>query len=199
MIQSIIIDFDGVVVDSFEMCLRGMNEIGNSLTAENYRKQFSGNIFEVQEKEGTVDEGFNAIYAKNILECDLRKGIVEVVEYLASKNIFLGIISSSPESSIRPFLKKHSLEIYFSFVWGEETSKKKSEKFELFLQSFDYVAESVVFITDTAGDVREAREKQIKSVAIEGGFQTREQLEESRPHAQFSTISEMMLYLQSIV
>jgi len=46
----VLFDFDGVIVDSFELSYQTAKEVGSPLTREQQRKLFEGNLFKALEK-----------------------------------------------------------------------------------------------------------------------------------------------------
>jgi HAD superfamily hydrolase (TIGR01509 family) len=98
------------------------------------------------------------------------EGIREVIETL-SKDFVMVINSSSSEVRIENYLKKNDLLKYFDKIYGVESSKSKEEKFELILKNFDITNKECVLITDTLGDVLEAKTLGISSIVVLWGYQ----------------------------
>jgi phosphoglycolate phosphatase len=176
----IIFDFDGVIIDSWEHSYKMNLREYTDTTPEEHRQLFNGNIYNVmatrvpnnpidtEEKEKWFQEEY---YPKK-LALPMFPGIEEVIKKLASKYI-LTINSSASESNTKEFLQKAGLLDLFQDVYGKETSPNKAEKFKLLLEKYQCQPEDALLITDTVGDVLEARECGIKSLLVTYGYQNR--------------------------
>lgn len=88
----------------------------------------------------------------------------------------LTINSSSSGSGVNNFLEKYDLKKYFVEVMTREVCKSKAEKFNLILNKFKIKASQAVMVTNTVGDVKEAREIGIKSIGTSWGVYEPERL-----------------------
>lgn len=186
--QTLIFDFDGVIVDSFNACLDAMRLYDPTLTSEKYRKMFEGNIFESLEEEypedisvETQNENINndqsdffEEYYKRIENIQPKKEMVELIKSLQDKNLY--IVSSTSEEKIDLYLEKYNLRQYFKRIMGPETSKSKIQKLKMILEIEQISPFGTIFITDTLGDLKESEKAQIPAVGVTWGFHSKEVL-----------------------
>jgi len=193
MIKLVIFDFDGVLDNNYEFHYELSKKQITGLTREEHRKLFEGNIHVEREKLKHRNTGFdlrtpfsNAKKKKEI------EGKTKVVLTKLSKNHILGIVTSAKESGINGFLEKNGIQDLFSFVYGSETDKYKSQKFQKVLDEFNFVADECIFVTDTLGDILEANKIGIKTLAVDFGFHEKERLQKGNPLKIISDINELI-------
>ncbi|MCX6755010.1 MAG: HAD hydrolase-like protein [Candidatus Nomurabacteria bacterium] len=174
----IIWDFDGVIVDSREMALELTQYQFENVTEDLHRDLFNGNIFveiaKLQKKERTTEE-FDTFVQTNYWPRKMNlipvPGIREVLEAL-SNDFIMVINSSSAGKNILDYLEKNGFSHYFQKIYGKEIASKE-EKFHLILKEFKVFPNDCLLITDTVGDVLEAKSLNISSVVVLWGYQLR--------------------------
>jgi len=204
--KAIIFDFDGVIVDSYEINYQSQKQKFTGITREDHKKFFEGNIHAVRDKlveSGELSENpdvdvqlliRNGLFEKVVLE----KDVYETLEKLQEKYL-LFIVSSLKEEYINEFLERYNALRIFRKVLGFETNKKsKVVKFELLFKEFDLGINNTVFITDTLGDILEANEINLKSVALDSGFHERERLEKGNPIKIISNFNQIPEVIENI-
>ncbi|HSX24872.1 MAG TPA: HAD family hydrolase [Candidatus Andersenbacteria bacterium] len=177
----VIWDFDGVIADTFDMCLNIIRLSNPELTKTEYRQRFEGNINKIKKdrrERSHID--FWAEYEKNILNQKMTEGIENPVQYFAEFYPSV-IVSSTISKPINQFLEHHTIRQYFQEIFGNEISESKIEKFNMILKKYNIRSEDCVLITDTLGDMKEASKAGIKSVGVTWGYQSRETLEKGNP------------------
>lgn len=199
MIKLIMFDFDGVIDNNYELSFELNEKKFSSLTREEHKKIYEGNIHLEREKLKCRDTGFD------FLEClsntrKTRKIKDEVKETLKnlSENYTLGIISSCYEYGIKEYLETNKIEKLFSFLYGLETHKLKTYKFKKVLNDFNFKKEECIFITDTLGDILEANEIGINTIAVDFGYHGRERLEKGNPLKIISRFNELIDTIKNI-
>ena len=187
----IMFDFDGVLVNTLAMGYAINREVDTEITLPQYQKFFNGNIFKAIKEIGFKgNPDFFRRYAEEARSVTVP---IEMKEYLRSLSdeYILSIISGSPTAAIRGILKKESIEHYFSDVLGYEVDPSKAVRIRSLLTQYEVEPKDTIFITDTNGDVYEARECGVKAVAVTWGFQTKEMLAESNPMAFADSLPEL--------
>jgi phosphoglycolate phosphatase len=180
--KTILFDFDGVIVDSFQAAFGvHKNFRGDGFTENHYRDFHDGNIF----KSGIVDEivteeEFYKNYIPKFMQLPMLEGVVEVLEKLKERYNLI-IISSTNSSTILEWLSKHNLAKYFTEIVGSDVHKSKEEKIKMIFDKYDVKASDCVFITDTLGDLREAAKAGVASLAVTYGFHEKERLRKGNP------------------
>lgn len=172
----IIWDFDGVIVDSRKLALELTQFQYENVDEDIHRNLFNGNLFESLDKltkNNVGEEEHKEYLEKNYwprkMELVPIRGMDEVLENL-SQDFIMVINSSSSTVQIGAYLEKYNLSQYFSKIYGNEIRDKK-EKFRLILKDFNVLSESCVLITDTLGDVLEARAINIPAIVVLWGYQ----------------------------
>lgn len=74
-------------------------------------------------------------------------------------------------------MKNGAILQYFSEILGSDVARDKIRKIKMVLDNNDLNAEDCVFITDTLGDILEARQCGIESIAVTWGYHEAERLQ----------------------
>lgn len=188
----ILFDFDGVIVGTFSFCY----EISNStspITKEEYRARFEGNIYDAIKKAGPSSKkvDFFSEYTPQLLEAKPVEEIVDAIKSLSNKYTLV-IISSTISSSIIKFLEMYDLRKYFKDILGPEVDESKTRKILMILEKYSVTPNQAVFVTDTLGDIKEARECSVKSIAVAWGYHPAETLMVGSPYKLISHQSEIV-------
>ncbi len=184
----IIFDFDGVIVDTFDFCYQ-IYKNNSSMTEDEYRSKYEGNIYDTLEKNKPISD-FWSLYTPKLLACKPKEKIENEIEEL-SKKYTLVIVSSTASSAIKSFLEKFNLNRYFEEILGNDIEHSKVKKLQIVLGKYSLPPSSVVFITDTLGDIREGRECGIESIAVSWGYHPAETLQKGEPYQIIDTVSEL--------
>jgi len=185
--KTILFDFDGVIVDSFQTAFEVSRDIRKSwmdFTEDDFRKRLEGNPYDsfakMDKRKKATNEEFFKMYIPRFLELPVINGIVDALGSL-SKKYRLIIISSTISTPIRKWLTKHNIMHYFNRIVGGDVHKSKVEKIKMIFKRYRIVANDCVFITDTLGDLREASEMGINSLAVTYGFHDKNILKRGNP------------------
>lgn len=195
----IIFDFDGVIINTFKFCHRIISKIEKDVvTPEQYKSRFDGNIFGHLKKIKNdahfipkENDPFFSRYEPQLMKGSLQMGISEIVKQLSQEYILV-INSSTMGSIIEKFLESNHLRSYFRDVNGPEVSMSKVEKFNKVLKKYKVASNDCLFVTDTLGDLREAAEVAIPSIAVTWGYHERERLEQGISEAIVDTPDELL-------
>ena len=182
--KTIVFDFDGPIVDSFDAAFRVAKMISPTLTYENYRKRFSQNIFTAdaaapEPKDPTIS--FDEHYALEMAELDLLPEKKNALQVLAEHYDF-HVISGTISSIIIAYLERHGVHEHFTDILGSDVHTSKVHRFKLLCEKYSIDPKEIVFITDTVGDLHEAFEVGVgTTIAVCDGFQPRELLMQQNP------------------
>lgn len=184
-------DFDGVLVDSLclyeksvNLCLERISQRPIE-TREEFLDLFEENFFSAIAKRG-VDVGEFMAASKAVtptLDYSVTRPFTELLPVLAQlkKRSALVIISSNSSFAIRLMLAKFGFEPFFDDILGADFNFSKVEKILYAKGHYGTNSGHTFYVCDTAGDVREAREAGVKTVAVTWGWHPRSRLERARP------------------
>lgn len=182
----VLFDFDGVIVNSFEMCFELGQAILPGVTKERYRSMFDGNIYKaLEDYDGVVnrnDKKYFKNYTRELMKLSPVQGIESQLKKLSDKYPLV-IVTSTMELSAKEYLEKFGLDKFFSGINGYEKEASKIKKIITVLEEYKLAPEDAVFITDTLGDMREGSHVGVPCIGVTWGFQKRENLEKGSPPA----------------
>jgi phosphoglycolate phosphatase len=191
MEKLILFDFDGVIVDSLnfyeEMVNRCLKELGSSLRLgrREYLEIFDDNFYNGLRKKGVDVEAFMKV-SRDIApslpyeQVKPAEGLLPVIEELARRHRLV-IVSSNSTPVIRRMLSLHSLGAHFLDVLGLEFTLSKIEKIRHAMVRYETGPDCTYYVGDTAGDIGEAKEAGVRTVAVTWGWHTRDRLTLSAP------------------
>lgn len=183
----ILFDFDGVIVDSFNIAYESTTKVLGDIGEDVYRGFFKGNIYKseaVQENTKlngddmvTDDDPFFKYYGPALLGIDPVPGIKKALRSLGEEYRMV-VVSSAINGPIENFLKMHGMLGWFERIYGASVHTDKAVKIRMVFDDFGVVADDCMFVTDTLGDLREASSVGIRSIGVSWGFHTHETLTE---------------------
>jgi len=185
----VLFDFDGVIANTWEVAFETARTVFPSFNEESYRGMFEGNVYEAHDALMAREHGpecrhdleWFSIFTPMFEErAKLFDGMREVVEALSHVYVLV-IVSSTVTSPIQGFLEKHHIGRYFSEVMGADVHTSKREKIGMVFEKYKTSARECVFITDTLGDMREAKLSGVGAVGVSWGFHSRETLAKGEP------------------
>ncbi|MEI6399978.1 MAG: HAD hydrolase-like protein [bacterium] len=181
----VIFDVDGVLFDSVELMHQDTKVRYPTLSDKEIRDLHTGNIFEEISKithlmkEETEEERKERTetYTKNKANAPMYEGIKELLHHLADI-CTLVVNSSAILPNCIPLFDREGITELFSFIATKEVHTSKVEKFKIIAEKFNQKIENMIFITDTIGDIKEAREVGLPTIAVTWGVHPREYFEE---------------------
>ena len=181
----ILFDFDGVIIDSHDMALQAYQSFDPSVTDERFQSWFDGNLYDSMssEENRVVSESKSKVvklYASQVNTQRIFPGIDIVIEQ-ATKKSLLAIVSSGSKHTITQFLDTYGLLTHFVDILGFEDGYSKKDKISSLRRQYKKETEQCLFVTDTLGDITEARAADVPSIAVTWGFHSKEKLQEGNP------------------
>lgn len=199
----LLFDFDGVIVDTFEMCYQIQKRFEGGVSKREYRDKFKANInkderfLKLKRSEQLKEDiDYFSLYTPLLLKQKIVKGMEKVIKELA-KNHLLLIVSSTDSRPIKIFLKRYNLLRYFDDIYGNDVNYSKIAKIRMVKSRYHSNSDGYLFITDTTGDIHEARKCGIKSTAVTWGYHHLATLKEARPLSIVRTPTQLLKTLQS--
>lgn len=200
MISHIFFDFDGVLHNTFDLHLRELrNFSGTDLTEQEYRDLHNGNFYENKEEKLKDMNwlGYRDHILPHVEELVVEERIKKTLDALKPEREF-SIVSSGGERLIEGYLEKNNMRHYFLDILGGNFHHSKVEKFKYLFDKHKVSTKDSVFITDTLGDIGEAYEVKLQTIAVTFGFHKRETLEQGKPLAIVDTPEEIVGIVQSL-
>lgn len=179
----VVFDFDGVLVDTLGINFEINKETQPDLTLDEYKSFLEGNIHEAiasGRKKAIPD--FNDKFRARTRQLKIPMILKEILHDLSSKYI-LTIVSSSSDNIIKEITERENVSNFFADILGSEINKNKVLKIKMLFDKYGAKPENAIFITDTLGDIREASECNVRSIAITWGFHDKATLLKGNPFA----------------
>lgn len=199
----VLFDFDGVIADSYDVAWATARILCKRITKEGYSEAFESNVHRAYDTLMSKEHGSDCNHDLDWFSvftpafedgAKIFSGMVEVVGSLSHSYVLI-IVSSTITSPIQGFLEKHRIGRYFSEVMGADVHISKSEKIKMVFEKYNVSASECVFVTDTLGDMREARAVGVGSLGVSWGFHLRETLEKGEPFRIADTPSQIVQYI----
>ncbi len=177
----IIFDLDGVLFDTTPIAEKSLMrsfhgftpEIGRELLVGNFHEELAKLTLERVERTEEEKEEQKIQYAKDKAEAPMFEGMKELLAELHEKKYIIILNTSAYERNCIPLLEKAGIKELFDFLGTAEVSKSKVEKFVTMEKEYGVSKDEMLFITDTLGDIREASEAQIPTIAVTWGAHDR--------------------------
>lgn len=192
--KAVIFDFDGVIHDTFDFHKEKIKEFtGVELSADEYRAIHEKNFyFSMPEKFKNTDWGKYSDFVSNDVSLlklgdNIRKTLFEL-----SRKFKLFIVTSGASKNVSSYLGNNEINSIFKEVLGFESCKAKTDKFRFIFNKYKLLPLECVFVTDTLGDIMEANEVELKTIAVDFGFHSRKTLEAGKPYKIISSFDEIV-------
>lgn len=191
----VVFDFDGVIVDSIKTVYSIYHQADTKFSMTDFSNRFMGN----QNKPNAplARDAFFYKYSPLAPTQPLINGIADAIEQLSQKYT-LTINSSGHTELIKLFLQNNNLEQYFSEVAGFDIITSKVEKLKIVFERYQITPDRCVMVTDTLGDLREATEAGVKTIAVTWGLHTIDTLKRGNPTRIAKQPSELPSHVDAI-
>lgn len=181
----IFFDYDGVLVNTFFDALSIAQNLDKNLTKQEFRRWFRTNPIKAimsKEEEGNkfIKEFFKK-YKEKIKNKKINPKLKSCIKNLY-EDYLLTIISSSSTNSIKEQLKQDELDSFFYEIKGYDDHPSKAKKIKEVLTVYKQEPANSLLITDTLGDIKEARSVNVNSIAVTWGFQKEETIQKGNPY-----------------
>lgn len=188
----LIFDFDGTLVDSFQVFVDAYNTIAPvyGLTPVSADQQLSlqGNSAPAVIKKlkirfwqlPLVVNSLKKIMKKEEKKMTLFPGVDTMLKELHDAGIMMGILSSNRVSTISSVMQRYGLISYFSFIRSEKNLYGK-DRYLMYLRHKYGKNYRLYYVGDQVTDVRDARRAKVVSIAISWGFNDKKSLQAIKP------------------
>jgi phosphoglycolate phosphatase len=203
MKKLVIFDFDGVIVDTEELCYKIHKDVNGNLTWEQFQEFSEGNFHEgmekaVKENSYIIPHNFFELYEKGLSVISIHDIIRDSIVQLSKKDT-LAIVSACGSLFISNFLEKENLTECFGDILGYEVHTSKVIKIASLLKKYNVNSNDAVFITDTLGDILEAKKCSVKSIGVTWGLHGKETLEKGNPVAIINDPRDLVNAIESVL
>jgi len=195
--NTVIFDFDGVIVDSWLGIAKGfvkcLKAYGIHETIEDVKKMIGPPFAHlIVDKYGfSKEEGAKAIMIhrkyvreKGVYEAKLFDGVYEMIKTLYDNNITLAIASNKPIENVICQCEYFKIDKFFKFINGQDDLQTRGEKSDLVREVMDILKietpEKVLMVGDKETDIIGGHKNGAKSVMTDYGYASKEEQENSK-------------------
>ncbi len=187
----LLFDFDGVLVDTANLSFQVLPEYFPGITNDEMLSMYDGNgvatvrTFAARHNIADIDA---CVRSLGLRFTELTKATVLSDEVCAlvrdlAERYEMFIVSTAREEGIDAILRRSNMQRHFTKVYGQLAHPSKVEKIKMIFAEHGAAPDRCLFVTDTLGDVKEAREAGVDAVAVTWGFHDRVRLAKGSPWA----------------
>lgn len=200
--KTLIFDFDGTLVDSMQLYVRGFNDVGVDfglprIDKNNLQEMKQSSIRDLMKKYGLSSVKLaklvftvNKNVRQEIATVDFFPKIKPLLVNL-SKKYQLGILTSNHLENVEDFLRNQKFEEVFDFVYASKNLFGKDKVLGGLLKKYHLNKEEVLYFGDEVRDIEACQKMQIKIAAVTWGFNAQELLASKKPDYLFSSPQEI--------
>ena len=179
MFKGILFDIDGTLASTNELIFSSFNYItkkymNKTLTNEEVIALFGPTEDQIlqewfPDKYEEVKKDYYEFYRKNHTNAKIYPGLIELLDFLKSKNIILGIYTGKGRTAAVITLEEIKAKNYFEMIiTGNDLVKRKSsgEGLLLFMEKFHLSNDEILMIGDSPADVKAARAVNVKIASV---------------------------------
>lgn len=194
--KTVVFDMDGILFDTERLCMETWKEFADEKGIENietamigciglnrtdtkqFLKDFYGADFPYEELRVTVGERMQKKMEKEI---PMLPGVVELLDYLAEKQIKIGLASSSRSEVIKSHITRAGLNNYFQVIVGGdmiEHSKPLPDIYLIACEKLGVAPEEAYAIEDSPNGIRSAYSAGMKAIMVPDLIEPTAEMEE---------------------
>jgi HAD superfamily hydrolase (TIGR01509 family) len=211
MIKGIVFDFDGTIVDSMEMVFSALNDALKKKGLPPIEVELLGRraglpLIDIISSKAHISESAAKEIEKDVFEaytaycstrCQLLPHVESTLKILKSKQIKLGLLTTTPSKPLGAVLSKFSLKDYFDIMLAKEDVKNKPnpEGLNKIVAEFKIKKDECLYVGDSPIDILTGKAAGIKTIAVTTGLATFEQLKEANPDGIISNLEKLLEFL----
>jgi 3-amino-5-hydroxybenzoic acid synthesis related protein len=201
--KGVVFDFDGVIINSFEVQKRALKEsynivvgVGEPSVEEffSYSGDSLENIFRKMNLPLDMVKFYNEI-SRQQLDCIyIYDGMRELLQNLREQGYNCGLCTGKNRKRTIEILKKLDLEMFFdTIICSDDVRRPKPhpDSLELVLKNIGITKESVVMIGDAPNDIICAKSIDVKVIGVSWGEIKKEILVQEHPDYIVDTVDEL--------
>ena len=211
MIKGIVFDFDGTIVDSMNMVFNALNDALKKKSLPTIEIELLGRmaglpVSDIISTKNHITESTTREIEKDVFEtytafcktsCQLLPNVENTLKTLKSKQIKLGLLTTTPSKPLKTVIKKFSLNDYFDIMLAKEDVKNKPnpEGLEKIITKFGIEKNECIYVGDSPIDIQTGKAAGIKTIAVTTGIATIEQLKEAKPDGIIPNLEKLLIYV----
>ena len=211
MIKGIVFDFDGTIVDSMHMVFNALNDALKKKSLPPIEIELLGRMAGLplvdiistktqisdsvaKEVERDVFESYTSFCR---LSCQLLPHVESTLRTLKSKQIKLGLLTTTPSIPLKAVVNKFSLNDYFDIMLAKEDAENKPnpEGLNKIITEFGLQKDECLYVGDSPIDILTGKAAGIKTIAVTTGIATIKQLKEAKPDAIIPNLEKLLIYV----
>ena len=207
-IKAVVFDWDGVIVDSMPMIVRGIRDTAKSYgvhvsvddvlaTYVQPRHVFYENLGIKIENMEELKARHATNISKHFSEPKLFDDVLPVLAQLKADEIKFGIASGAEKQRIRDEMGTFGLQTFVASenILGGNTSK--SEKLIHLIAQFGVAPAELLFVGDLPSDIQAAKKAGVKSAGISRDEAGRARLKAENPDYLLNSLSDLLKIIES--
>ena len=207
--EGIIFDIDGTLTSTNELIFASFNHVASKYLNKKLTNEEIISLFGPPEDTilkgwfnnnlSDAMEDYYRFYKDEHHMADAYPGIVEILEFIKSKKIPLGIFTGKGRKSALITLEALGMDKYFDLVvTGDDVvnHKPSGEGITKFVNEFSLTKEKVLMIGDSTGDIKAAREAGIKIASVIWDSYAKEEVLKQKSDYIFHSVNELKEFLE---
>lgn len=191
MEKLLLFDVDGVIMDFFEINYQTVIDFLkrknlNTITEEQFRKAFErnglANILKYAgiEKVEDISQKELDILIERYQEVAMFPGMKLVLSDLAEHHVLVVVTSTMIDAISKQFEKYELLDLFSAYL-GPKAAVHKDKKILMALEEFAKKPEETCFISDTSGDLLEAKKTGVQTIGVTWGYHDEDTIKKASP------------------
>ncbi len=211
MIKGIVFDFDGTIVDSMEMVFNALNDALKKKGLPTIEVELLGRmaglpLVDIISAKVHITESAAKDIEKDVFEaytafcrtrCQLLPNVESTLKTLKSKQIKLGLLTTTPSKPLGAVVSKFSLKDYFDIMLAKEDVKNKPnpEGLNKIIAEFRIKKDECLYVGDSPIDILTGKAAGIKTIGVTTGVATIQQLKEAKPDGIIPDLRKLLIYV----
>ncbi len=211
MIKGIVFDFDGTIVDSMEMVFNALNDALKKRGLPSIEVELLGRmaglpLIDIISAKAHITESAAKEIEKDVFEaytafcrtrCQLLPHVERTLKTLKSKQIKLGLLTTTPSKPLGVVASKFSLKDYFDIMLAKEDVKNKPnpEGLNKIIAEFKIKKDECLYVGDSPIDILTGKAAGIKTIGVTTGVATIQQLKEAKPDCIIPDLEKLLIYV----
>jgi HAD superfamily hydrolase (TIGR01509 family) len=211
MIKGIVFDFDGTIVDSMHMVFNALNDALKKKSLPTIEIELFGRLaglplIDIISTKTQISGSVSKEVEKDVFEsyasfcrssCQLLPHVESTLMTLKSKQIKIGLLTTTPSLPLKAVMNKFSLNEYFDIMLAKEDAKNKPnpEGLNKIITQFGLKKDECLYIGDSPIDILTGKAAGIKTIAVTTGIATIKQLKKAKPDAIIPNLEKLLIYV----